>query len=977
MKCKTIKPRLRMMKFSKLNNRSLIFFLTLLILAANLSLASAQTTKGKVSGIIVDAETGEPLIGANVILEGTMMGAASDLEGNFLVQAVPPGVYSMMVTMIGYSKVTIRDVSVSVGEISKVNVAMKSEVLETEGVEVTAKAIRNTEAVLLKDRQKAIAVSDAISAEAIAQSGAGDAAEAVKQITGASVVDGKYVYVRGLGDRYTSTQLNGAKIPSADPYRRSGSIDLVPTNLIDNIVTVKSFTPDKPGDFSGGTVDIKTKDFPEKLKVEFSSSASYNTITSFNSGKNTIGYAGGNLDWLGMDDGSRDIPAQIKDSGVPHYDNSSLEKLAQLASASKAFNRQMWVESITPGLNQSYSFSLGNQIDLFNRPFGFIGSVSYSKEYSAYANGKYNAWNLLEDSSAVLNQLYTYDHYKTNVDARWGTLLKGSYKLNQHNLLSFNFIYNINGTSSADYYEGHYEYDKLDKDDLHQNHVLGFNERRLTSLQFNGDHQFQKLFGLRMDWKASFSKTKQDEPDLRYFTTYLKISTDPVTGIKTTQPGIFSNLVPQRYFRYLDEGENELSVNFSLPFKQWSGKNTTVKFGGLYSIKNRDFEEYNYSYSAYPGYKGDNEAYFSDENMSPDSSVTIVNQVPWVTRFLKLYVEEGDIGVNNYTGEQIINAQYAMIDLPVISDLRFIGGVRHEKTDMELISQDERKEDGKISTEDWLPSVNLIYSVLDNMNVRLSYTRSLARPTLREMAPYASYDFVVGFTAIGNPNLKRTLINNFDLRWEWFSRPGEIYALSGFYKQFENPIEQAFIVSAKNREVTWKNVPEAKTMGIEIELRKKLDIICPRLQNVSVGSNLSLVQSEVHIPADELALIRTKVPDFDGKRELEGQSPFLLNLNLNYDNFDRGWFFNIYYNVFGKRLSEVSTDGTPFVYEQPVQTLNANFSVKLIRSIMMKISMKNLLDPEFKKTHEFKGNEYIFRKYTKGRSFSLGLSYSI
>ena len=931
----------------------------------------AQSLKGKVVGKLVDADTGDPLIGANVIIEGTMIGAAADLEGNYRILHVPPGSYTLLVRMMGYATTRITGVIVNAGEITTINASLKSEILETEGVVVTAKAIRNTESLLLKDRQKAIAVSDAISAEAISQAGAGNAAEAVKQITGASVVDGKYVYVRGLGDRYTSTQLNGASIPSTDPYKRSGSIDLVPTNLIDNIVTVKSFTPNKPGDFSGGTVDIRTKDFPEELKIDFSTSASYNTNTTFNDGKNTIGYKGGNLDWLGFDDGSRNVPDYIKTNGVPHYNNASAANLLQLSNATKEFSKQMWTESITPSLNQGYSLSIGNQIDLFNRPFGFIGSLTYSNGFSAYDNGQYNAWNLLEDSSKVLNQLYTYNHYNTTHEVLWGTLLKGSYKLTSNDIVSFNFIYNVNGTSSADYYEGHYEYDKLDSDDLHQNHVLGFSERRLTSLQFNGDHQFEKFFGLSLDWKACIAKTKQDEPDLRYFTTYTMMEDGEEL------PGVFTNLVPQRYYHYLNEDNNEFSVNFDFPFEQWAGKKSNLKFGGLYSQKNRNFEELNYSYSAYNGYYGDPEAYFSDDNMESDSSVVVINGVPWVTRDLNLYIEEGDIGANDYSGEKIVNAQYLMVVLPITSKLRFIGGARYEKTNMELISADERKEDGNISTEDLLPSANFIYNLKDNMNLRLSATRSLARPTLRELAPYASYDFVVGFTAIGNPDLKRTLIDNYDIRWEWFSRPGEIYAVSAFYKNFQDPIERAFVISASNREITWKNVDQAKTMGIEFEVRKKLDIISPNLGNFMIGTNLSLVRSEVQIPAGELALIRVKRPDFKDTRELEGQSPFLLNFNMSYDNLNKGVFCNIYYNVFGERLSEVSKDGTPFVYEQPVHTLNANFSLRIAKNIKFKLSGKNLLDAEFKKTHEYEGTEYIFRTYTKGRTFSMGFAYSL
>ena len=274
-----------------------------LFFAANLG---AQTLKGIVAGKLVDSETGDPLIYANVHLEGTTFGAASDLEGNYRIVSVPPGTYNVKLNYMGYAETQITDVVVTAGEVTKINVTLKPEVLEAEEVMVTAKALRNTEAVLLKDRQKAIAVSDAISAEAISRSGSGDAAEAMTKVTGASVVDGKYVYIRGLGERYSNTHLDGAELPTADPDKKAFQMDLFPSNLLDNIVTVKTFTPDKPGNFSGGIVNIGTKTFPESFTMSFSSSASCNTQTTLND--NFILYGGGSTDWLGFDDGTRDIP---------------------------------------------------------------------------------------------------------------------------------------------------------------------------------------------------------------------------------------------------------------------------------------------------------------------------------------------------------------------------------------------------------------------------------------------------------------------------------------------------------------------------------------------------------------------------------------------------------------------------------------------------------------------------------------------
>ena len=974
--------KIKNIKFSargkpKFSGIAVIFALILLFGVSIVSVGSisAQSAKGKIAGKVVDAETGDPMMFANIKIDGTSMGAASDLNGSFTIHTVPPGAYTLIIKYMGYADTKVTGVNVVAGQTTPVNASLKPEIIESEEVVVTAKALRNTEAVLLKDRQKSLAISDAVSAEAISRAGSGNAAEAMKQITGASVVDGKYVYVRGLGDRYTSTQLNGAEIPSTDPYKRAGSIDLIPSNLVDNIVTVKTFTPDKPGNFSGGTVDIKTKDFPENLDVTFSTLTSYNTQTTFSD--NGIGYDGGKIDWLGIDDGKRALPANIKSNGLPeipsNYDPSVLD---QIADYSRGFNSQMTPTKHTPGLNQGYSFSLGNQITVLNRPLGFLGSLTYSNTSSSYDNGEYNAWNLGSKEAKQLSSIFKMNDIKTTNEVLWGGLLKASYKITPQNILSLNFIYNVNGESSARYLEGQYDYDKLDDvDDLFQSSIIGYNERRLSSLQFNGEHRFAELFNARLSWNASVSNSTQDEPDIRYFTRYNMVEDGEITDV-----GTFTNIAPTRLFRYLDENNKNLSYDFSIPFKQWSGRSSTLKFGSLISQKDRNFNErrfvYNYG-SGSEAYDGNPDQFFAADNIGWKSTSQTINGVTYYGYEMKLYLTESDINANDYTADQMITAHYTMIDLPLMSKLRFIGGARYEKTNINLVSLDPTKENGKISTEDILPSVNLIYNVQKNMNVRTSYTLTLARPNFRELAPYATYDFSAGFTHIGNPNLKRTLIDNYDVRWEWFSRPGEIYAVSAFYKKFENPIERAFIVEATNREITWENVDNAIAMGFELEARKRLDVIHSSLNNFLLGANVSFVKSEVDIAEKEYQLMKRNNPELEKTRELEGQSPYLLNINFSYDNVQNGIAASLYYNIFGARLSEVNKSGEPYVYEQPAGTLNASFNWKFSSHLKLKFAVKNIFDSQFKKTQVYKDREYIFKMFNKGKSFSIGLGYSL
>ncbi|MBN2093203.1 TonB-dependent receptor [candidate division KSB1 bacterium] len=953
-----------------------LFFLFGLISLLLTQLAFTQTSKARLTGKVVDAETGEPLIGANVTLEGTSMGAACDLEGNYMVLNVPPGQYNLVVTMMGYTKTRITEVELKVGEVTQINVSLKYEVLQTEGVEVTAKAVKNTESALLKDRQKARSVSDAISAEAISQAGSGDAADAMKQLTGASVVDGKYIYIRGLGDRYTSTQLNGAEIPSTDPYKRAASVDMIPSNILDNIVTTKSFTPDKSGDFSGGTVDIRTKDFPDKLTISFTTSTSFNPQVNLKENGAML-YPRSSTDWLGIDDGLRDIPEvlrSIKPEDIPVSGEAGKDrnKALFLNQVSRSFNKVFRPTPLTFPLNHSYAFSIGNQFSLFNRPLGYLASLTYAHNYTNYDNGESGSF-LLGGHVDLIDELlvdYNLADQKSTDEVLWGGLFKASYKLNSANQVSFNAIYNRNGESTGRFLEGSYPYES--GEGIYQTTVLAYTERSMTSLQLNGEHQFESLLNSRLSWKASYGKSTQDEPDNRFFTNSYN-SEDDSYGMKLGH-------VPTRYFRFLDEDRKEISTDLNIPFAQWQGKLSSFKLGGLYAHKTRNYNQrkFNYSTSSVYRYNGNIDEFLSDQNLGLTDSTTYVFNGQTYTnyRFNGLYIQEPVDWVAQYEGNQDIVAAYAMIDLPITDKLRFIGGARLEMTEIEASTADQNLKNISIQENDILPSANLIYELSSNMNFRFAYGKSLARPTFRELVPYKSYEFFNGYEYKGNPDLRRTLIDNFDIRWEWFSRPGEIYAVSGFFKRFKDPIEQKIYTQAE-KVITWDNVDHAQVIGMELEARKQLDFVSEHLANFLIGGNLSLVHSRVDIAAEELAENRVLNPYQGSSRELAGQSPYLANASLTYENSDRGIAASIYYNVFGDRLAFITEGGAPDVYEQPFHLINLSASWKFLPQMGIKFAVKNLLNSQIKKTQEFKGLDYIFTQYNTGTAYSLELKYEL
>jgi len=936
--------------------------------------------KGQITGLVVDGDFGEPMIGANVFIENTNFGAATDIEGRYTISAIPPGTYTVVYSMIGYAKKSVTGVVVEAGKVAKIDITMSMESIQTDEVVITAKAVQDSEAGLLIKRQKAINVGDAISAEQFSRSGSGNAAEAVKQIVGASVVEGKEVYVRGLGDRYTSTQLNGAEIPSVDPYKRSGSVDIIPSSLIENIQAVKSFTPDKPGDFSGGAVDVTTKSFPEKMTFNFSASTSYNTESTGNS--NMLGVISSNTDFLGYDNGKRDIPAYAGDF-LKIQGNANNDSVAQAYDdAIKSFDNSRFGSSrISAPLNQSYSLSIGNQVDFLGRPLGFIASLTYKNSTSGYTSGRYSRWEraVADTSKRQLDMLKDLNESSTTHDVLWGAVVKGSYKLTPNHIISVNGLMNQNGESFAKYLEGDFPYISSGTWSVNS---TGFKERTLISTQLEGQHFLKDFLDMKIEWQGSFLESNQDEPDLRYFYMSRKYSYDDNNNLIDTNYSVQTTENPERYYRYTKENQRGGKLDITVPFKLLTDAKSSFKFGGFYQTKRRDFRERTFSYENFAQtfsvvmdtMNGDVERYFNEYA----GWLGTKQQGPYTFNVLGLWIQELDKSKSNYSGDREITAGYGMFDMPVTRDLRVIAGARLEETRMKVFNE-EPDSTAEINTSDLLPSLSAIYNLVDNVNLRASYGKTLARPTYREIASFfENRDFNGGDVYQGNRNLRRTLVDNYDLRLEWFTGPGEIIAISGFYKTFVDPIVlQITDFNNSTVKLQWNNVDKATVYGVEFELRERLDIIHESLKDLSFGGNVSLINSEVVIPDEELKLMRLYDADASDTRPFHGQSPYLINMNLNYDDYDNGFNASLFYNVFGKRLIAVGFSGAPDVYEQPFHLLNLTLSKTIIENISMKLSVTNLLNSKEEKTQDFLGTKYTYESATKGTTLSLAVKYSL
>ncbi|MGN8224291.1 TonB-dependent receptor [Gracilimonas sp. BCB1] len=930
---------------------------------------------GTITGTVVDAESGETLIGVNVVLQGTTIGTSTNLDGQYTIRNIEQGSYTLEVSYISFQKQTITGVEVNSGQVTKLDITLQPETEMLDDVIITAEAILDNEAGLLRQRQKAISFSDAISAESISSSGSGDAAGALKKVVGASVVDGKYVFIRGLGDRYTSTHLNGSELPSADPNRKSFQLDIFPSNLLENIVTLKTFTPDKPGNFSGGLVDIATKDFPEQFSFQASASTGFNTKSTFTD--LAIGDAS-STDYLGFDGGRRGVPQEVRDfikSGQEfptlrdtRNDPEAAETLDRL---SNAFNNEFRPREQYGVMDQSYGISIGNQVPFLGNDLGYTASFSYSQSYSGYDDGVVSRYDLVgnfDDSEQLFRRLDVTDiKGQRNVD--WGGMATVSYRLSDAHKVSARFLRTQSGTGEGRYLEG-FQYDIPNA--LFQTRVVQYTERSLSSFQLSGKSYFENFLKTTVEWKAASATNIQDEPDLRYFTT--QVDTFPSGAILHSSPtNNFQR--PGRFYRNLEESNRSVGVDVTIPFNSFNGVAGNVKFGGNLVDVDRDFREQRFDFYTdtqnftLNDVEGNVDAFFDSLGILGYSN----NGRPQFGN----YVQNASTPRSNYNATRTVSAAYLMTELPVTDWFRLIGGVRLEQADVEVVSQDTALAVGSISNTDYLPSINGIFSLTENMNIRAAYTKTVARPTFRELAPYITFDFVGGLLFQGNENLKRTLITNYDLRWELFTGPGEILAVSGFYKELKNPLERVIRTDIGNDALSIQNVEEGRVYGLELEVRKNLGFLTENLRHFSLATNYTLVRSYVDIPELELLVIRNAKPDAEDTRELQGQSPFLFNFDLGYSNPDIEFNSSVSYNYFGDRLGIISEGATPDIYERGYGSLNFTANKTIADHFELSFKVSNILDPYIIQSQSFNGDEYFYQRYKRGRTFSLGIKYKI
>jgi len=942
---------------------------------------SAFAQSGAIQGTITDAKTGESLIGTNIVLQGTYTGTTSDLEGNFKLANIPPGTYNLVVSYISYDQQILR-ITVKNNETTRVDVKLEPATLEIESVKVTAVRKTNTEMALISSLKASNVVANGISNQQIIRSQDKDASEVVRRVPGITIRDGRFVIVRGLVERYNVTWLNGIPAPSSEPDMRSFSFDLIPSSQIDNIVIYKTPAPELPADFAGAAIQISSLGISDRNSVSIAYSAGFIEGSTF---RKYYSYKGGKYDWLGFDDGTRALPAgfpSTKDFRALASNSSDADKL-RIQEIGRSFNK-IWTPfaSSSAPLNQNLNIAFTRRVLLGKSSLGLVSSVLYNRTTDSdhILRQGFQAYNTILDKS---NPYYIYNDNKYKQTSRIGALLNMNFVFGNNQKIEFRNLVNQQGASTTtlrrgqNFYGGNYE----------KNYELDYQSRLTYTSSLGGKHTlFNQLTSF--DWNAGYAYADQNRPDIRRVQTSLSGDLDPKQD--PFRIGVNFNADPKMLGRlFLQNHEHLKNLNINISQKIPLGSFVPeLKAGFLYTDLSRTFTARNIGFAFAnifkfnwsmvqlpvdssdfsPSFFGKINDLFSNENINPATG---------------LKIDESTNKSDSYQAWNKTYATYIGLVIPLLNRIKIYSGVRYENNAQRLYGHLETGDSIRVNNvfKDLFPSVNLTFNVSSDLLLRFAYGKTVNRPEFREISPFAFFDFDENASIYGNPALKNAYIHNTDLRLEWYPSQGEIVSLGVFNKNFIDPIEKKLVNVGSGYNYTFRNANSAYSRGVELDMRKSFLFLensssfFHLLKDFTLVFNGSLIQSQINNPDPN---------ERDSVRVLQGQSPYILNAGLYYQNDKSGLSLSALYNVIGKRIDYIGDLETPHIWEMPFHSLDFTFSIKTGRFVTIKLGAKNVLndivlfrqyeEPVLKDTQVKVTRIQVTRKYVPGRQFSCGIS---
>ena len=924
-----------------------------------------ESSGASIVGQIFSAENGEPLPYANIMLykltapDDTLGVAITGTfamapEGSFRL-AVSPGMYRLQATHISHKMLRSGVILVGPNQAVTQDLTLSTTTtLVLPGFHVRAKLIRDTEKAMLIKQKEAEVVANAISAEQIKKSTDSNAAEALSRVSGLSLIDDKYVFVRGMGERYSSTQINSATVGSPEPNKRVVPLDLIPANMIDNAWIVKTYSPELPAEFGGGGVNINTRDTPGGRTWSLAVTSGYDGGTT---GGSFMTYEGGKLDFLGFDDGTRDLPDFFKevagDTKVSSYSPLAGTgfKPDTLEQLGECFN-QTWVpttETAAPRYNLEGSF--GDEVQILGRTLGFMLGGVFKTSFDTYAgiNNSYRPGS----TEGELEPNTEYDVRASTAKRMLSFLDSINLRTGENTNIHLRTMYNRSAADETRTYEGQ----NHDTSAYMRNTRLRWLERTLLTSNLGIDHTIAKLRDSVLEWRVDYSRAELNEPDRREYNYELR----------ETASGDFWEISSRgpsrgftRMFGNLTEKERGFHASWDIALSSDKAQRSRLKIGYGLTSKKRDSAYRRLAFKI-PGGRP------FDYSLPPES--LMVDEHIGFSPTKHFVLTELTRPEDSYRASMDVASFFFLVDMPLSRRLRMSGGARLEDWKQEVVTMDPFASDpsrviqdeAKLSAEDWLPALNLTYLLRENTNVRAGFSRTISRPDLRELSSFTMPDYDSGFEVRGNPELKRATILNYDLRCETFPQPEEMASISLFYKRLKDPIENSLVSAGGQLRKVPVNAEWAWIYGSEIEFRVLLDHLKNSLASFTVVSNLTLTKSRARVP-----LTSFSEGSRQRERTLQGQSPYLLNLMLSYAPPAKPFHCSVTYNAFGKRLRELGLEKMPDAYEQAHYKVDVAMGYQLGR-YKMKLSVKNL----FNRDSEHTMGGFVSESYKDERSYQF------
>ena len=902
-----------------MNKLKLITGLIIIVFSASLQLYG-QT--GSIAGTIVDKANSESLIGATIVIDGTTIGTTSDIEGNFTLKSIKPGRYNLKISYISYNTKVIENVKVEPRKTTRISAELETNLQALTDVNITAVRKTNTEISMISDIKATPFVATGISGQQISKTLDKDASEVVRRVPGITIMDDRFLVVRGLSQRYNNVWLNNSATPSAEADVKAFSFDIIPSSMIDNIMIFKSPAAELPADFAGGFVKIATKNMPDKNSMVLSYNTGINEGTTFGE---FYKYDGSKTDFLGFDDGTRALPKDMP-AHLNQYESATNPAVREKITALGREMTKNWLaEKSNAFPDQKLLVGINRKFKISNHDFGNTTALTYSlTNNSDNINiDDYSIYDFGNDKPSYLNE-FTDKSYTES--ARISLMHNWSFFLGKRSKIEFRNLFNQAGftrTTTRDgrewYNDGRYI----------KSEEMRYLSRTIYSGQLAGYHTLDKTGDLKVDWLMGYSLSVKNEPDTKRYRYIQSQQDSSVYMLLFSDQADLSSM--SRMWIHLNE--NAISGSLNLNYKMnISGFRPELKAGFYFENKDRKFVARNFGYA-----RGSSESTFGKTTLPIDQIFTDGNIN--LTDGIKL-MEVTSLS-DSYTASNLQIAGYLSARFPITSKLNLYSGIRIEKNRQTLSSYKQGstiKIDVDRDTINIFPSANLTYNFTDKSLFRLAYGMTVNRPEFREIAPFYYVDFEMSAGIYGAPDIKQAYIHNFDIRYEYYPSNGETFNVGVFYKHFSDPIEQVILGNSPTQ-YSYENVKSAYSAGVEAEARKSLGFI-KGLNNFSLVMNASFINSKVRFAPGSLSR----------NRPLEGQSPFIINTGLFYQNDDKGLMFSILYNVIGKRIAAVgrpspnSWEDIPDIYEMPRNLIDLTFSKMIGKRIEIKGGIKDLLN---------------------------------